>query len=264
MLTEPQWLLERLPDLNIIIADARPQAMYEAGHIPGAVNLNVYDYMITDSTPEGLTGTTEEIRSLLLPLGLQDQHVIWLDEATGMRETRGLWFLLYLGYKNTSVLHGGMNAWRALGGPVTRASTQRPPALPATQPDPSVLATLPQVAEAALGGGLRLVDVRSADEYRGTGGYPCCDRQGHVPGATLLEWSRFVGPDGRFRPLPELQALVQAAGLDPAQETVVYCHRGARSANTFLALRSLGFEKVRNFPGSWHEYAAQFDLPSEP
>lgn len=264
MLTEPQWLLAHLNDPGIVIADARPAALYEAGHIPGAVNVNVYDYMITDSTPAGLARTTEEIRSLLLPLGLQDQHVVWYDEATGMRETRGLWFMLYLGYDRTTVLHGGMQAWRALGGPVSTQPAVRTPAFPATQPNPGVLATLPQVVAASQSGGARLVDVRSPREYEGTGGYACCDRQGHVPGAVLLQWDRFVGPDGRFRPLAELQALVQAAGLDPEQETVVYCHRGARSANTFLALRSLGFTRVRNFPGSWHEYAAHPELPIEP
>ena len=42
-----------------------------------------------------------------------------------------------------------------------------------------------------------------------------------------------------------------------------YCHRGARSANTYYALKAAGLPRVRNYIGSWHEWSRDDSLPSE-
>lgn len=263
MLVEPQWLLEHLGDPEVLIVDARRRVDYDRGHIPGAIHLNVYDYMVEDTAPAAMPGVVAHIRELLAPLGLTNQTVVWYDQVTGMRETRGLWFLLVLGYTNTAVLHGGLQAWVQEGGALSQDPVERTPGLPDLTLDPRVLATLPDVLAASQGEGPRLLDVRDPGEYTGATGSACCPRNGRIPGAAPLQWSQFMGPDGRFRPEAELRQLVEAAGLKPDEEAIVYCHRGARSANTFLALRSLGYDKVRNYPGSWHEWSHHTELPLE-
>jgi 3-mercaptopyruvate sulfurtransferase SseA len=90
-----------------------------------------------------------------------------------------------------------------------------------------------------------VVDVRTESEYSGAGGYPCCARHGHIPGA-------------RHVPVEEILAAEDVAALlgEPAgAEIVVYCHSGGRSARAAAALREAGYD-ARNYGGSWHEWSA--------
>ena len=101
---------------------------------------------------------------------------------------------------------------------------------------------------------LTLLDVRTPEEFAGTGGYPCDPRQGHIPGARHLEYSELLG-----RSPAEVRGLV---GLPEAAEIVAYCHSGQRSALAVTALRSAGYE-ARNYAGSWHEWSRNASLPAE-
>ncbi len=100
-------------------------------------------------------------------------------------------------------------------------------------------------------GDVRVVDVRSAGEYDGTGGYPDDPRQGHIPGAVHLDVQELLAlaPD-------DVRARVGEPG-----EVVVYCHSGQRSALAAHVLRGLGYD-ARNYVGSWHEWS-RTDLPIE-
>lgn len=97
-------------------------------------------------------------------------------------------------------------------------------------------------------GDLVVLDVRTGDEYSGSGGYPCDPRQGHIPGARHLE------AQGIFERSPEeIRALV---GEPHGTEIVCYCHSGSRSALAATALRGAGY-KARNYRGSWHEWSRE-------
>jgi len=52
-------------------------------------------------------------------------------------------------------------------------------------------------------------------------------------------------------------------GVTPDKEVIPYCQGGYRSAHTYLALRLIGFPKVRNYLGSWGEWGNRLDLPIE-
>lgn len=102
--------------------------------------------------------------------------------------------------------------------------------------------------------GLVLLDVRTAAEYGGAGGYPCDARQGHVPGATNVDVQQLLGLD------PEgIRALV---GASEGAEVIAYCHSGGRSGVAVQLLRAAGYE-ARNYVGSWHEWSADEALPIE-
>ncbi len=103
--------------------------------------------------------------------------------------------------------------------------------------------------------GLVLLDVRTPDEYAGAAGYPCDARQGHVPGARNLELGRLL----ECRSPAEVRELV---GAPAGAEVVVYCHSGSRSATAASVLGAAGYA-ARNYPGSWHEWAADPSLPAE-
>ena len=96
-----------------------------------------------------------------------------------------------------------------------------------------------------------LLDVRDANESAGRDKTACCARRGRIPGSVWIEWTNFLG-GGRFKEPEAIRALLAQRGVDPDSEIAPYCHRGARSANTYYALRRAGLKKVRNYIGSWH------------
>ncbi len=104
-------------------------------------------------------------------------------------------------------------------------------------------------------GGLVLLDVRSRAEYRGEAGYPCDARQGHLPGARHVDVQALVAAGSPA----ELRALV---GAPEGAEVVAYCHSGIRSATAVQVLRLAGYD-ARNYPGSWHEWSSNDELPIE-
>jgi thiosulfate/3-mercaptopyruvate sulfurtransferase len=100
---------------------------------------------------------------------------------------------------------------------------------------------------------LVLLDVRTAAEYAGEAGYPCDARQGHLPGARHLDVQELLALDA-----DEIRA---AVGAPEGAEVIAYCHSGGRSAHAVALLAAAGY-RARNFPGSWHEWAADASLPA--
>jgi thiosulfate/3-mercaptopyruvate sulfurtransferase len=101
-------------------------------------------------------------------------------------------------------------------------------------------------------GSLQLLDVRSAEEYSGTGGYGCDPRQGHIPGAVNIDVSELAAPGA------DVRGLLAAHGLDGERLIVCYCHSGARSAHAVAALAAAGVS-AENYEGSWHEWSHRTD-----
>jgi thiosulfate/3-mercaptopyruvate sulfurtransferase len=123
------------------------------------------------------------------------------------------------------------------------------------------LATVEDVRAALGRPGVRIVDTRSDEEY--TGALVRAARGGAIPGAVHLEWKRNLAPAGDFKPPDALRAMYGSADIRPDQEIITYCQGGYRAAHTYLALRLLGFPRVRAYLGSWKEWGDRTDLPVE-
>jgi thiosulfate/3-mercaptopyruvate sulfurtransferase len=178
-----------------------------------------------------------------------------------MRAARAFWFLEYIGHPRVQVLDGGFGAWISAGLPVTREAAPPPKSSWAGVPQEHTIATWRDVKERLGSPGVVILDTRSDGEHNGT--TVRAKRGGAIPGAVHIEWSRNLGPDGAFKPAGELRAMYEAAGVTPDKEVVTYCQGGYRAAHGYLALRLLGYPRVRNYTGSWKEWGDREDLPVE-
>jgi len=263
LLTSPDALRAALEQpAKPLLIDLRPPEDFAAGHIPGAVHLDLWGVSLIDTDPAPLRAFMWMIDHLFQLRGVeQSTPVVVYDEQSGMRAARAFWFLEYFGHPDVKVLDGGFGAWTRAGLPVTRDAVAPTQSTWTGTPQERAIATWRDV-EARLGQrDVVILDTRSDDEYTGT--LVRAKRGGRIPGAVHVEWTRNLGPDGRFKPVDELRKMYESAGVTPDKEVVTYCQGGYRAAHGYLALRLLGYPRVRNYTGSWKEWGDREDLPIE-
>ena len=260
-LIEPRELLEQARQTDVLIIDARKPEEYAAGHIPGAVNFSTYDIFALDTRLLGLQAFAREMAARYAAIGVSTGRPVVVYEAdTGQRAARDVWIVQYIGHSSARMLHGGLAAWRAAGGTLSgEVAAGTTVALPVREKRGLVIGC-DAIAKRLGERGFTLIDVRNADEHAGRDKTACCARRGHIPGSVWIEWTEFL-EGGRFKSPEAIRKLIAERGVDPNSEIVPYCHRGARSANTFYALQIAGLPNVRNYIGSWHEWSARADLP---
>jgi thiosulfate/3-mercaptopyruvate sulfurtransferase len=262
-LVEPETLLATFNGLEGLIIDARSPGAYAAGHIPGAISVSTYDYFVPNTKPEGMRAFASQAAALYGAAGMSlDTPLVVYDDDTGVRVTRECWLLEYLGHRNVRLLHGGLNAWQQCGGPISTQADSTTGQQFANQNNSAGFVSADEIT-AELDHPKRVViDVRDELEHEGLDHTACCERRGHVPGAVWIHWSEFL-EQGRFKSAEAIRTLLRNRGIRADDEVVPYCHRGARSANTYWALRLAGYAQVRNYIGSWHEWSARPELPLE-
>ena len=243
-----------------LLIDLRPAHDFAGGHLPGAVHLDLWGLSLIDTDPAPLRSFLWMIEHLFATRGVTDHRAVVLYEhESGILAARAFWFLDYFGHPDVRVLDGGVRAWRAAGLPLVVESTAPVTSDWTGARHESRLATRQDV-HARLGQlDVAILDVRSEGEFRGT--TVRARRGGAIPGAVHLEWTHSVADDGRFKPAARLRAEFERVGVTPEREVVTYCQGGYRAAHTYLALRLLGYPKVRNYLGSWREWGDRTELP---
>ena len=246
-----------------LIIDARSPAAYAQGHIQGAVNFCTYDYFALDTRPEGLATFARDMALRYLATGISNlRPVVVYEDSTGMRAAREAWILQFLGHREVRILHGGFAAWRAAGCETTVQPFEEWTVSFRIQKQEELVIGCDEIAGRLDERGLTLLDVRDEHEHAGRDHTACCMRHGRIPGSVRIEWTEFLD-SGRYRRPQAIRSLLEARGIDIASEIAPYCHRGARSAAIFYALRHAGITRVRNYIGSWHEWSSRSDLPIE-
>ena len=275
VLISPSDLSSFMTTEPVVVIDARNPAAYAEGHIPGAVNVHeIFTYLAT-STPEGMEELKAKFAEAFGKAGLSGKETAVVYEQSmnsgfGM-SCRGYFLLSFLGYPKIKVLHGGFAAWTAAELPV---STQVPSPTPATFPiDPAaadILIDAKTMLDALGKPEIALLDVRDIDEWIAESSSPYgkdfCPRKGRIPGARWLEWYRMMKPSAegpRFKSESEILAECATVGIKADTPVYLYCFKGARASNTFLALKNAGVKDVRMYFGSWNEWSRDPALPIE-
>jgi len=236
---------------------------YEAGHVPGAVFVDLHDDLADVSRGGGRhpLPTTAAFAHLLGRLGIDTATtVVAYDAAGGTFAARLWWMLRAVGHRDVAVLDGGFPAWVAAGGPIatdtpTRPHTQHPvpDAWPGVVDADGVVAAREQ--------GRMVVDCRAPERFRGEM-EPLDPRAGHIPGAVNLFQGANLDPRGLHRPVEELSQ--RFAFLDGADRPVFYCGSGVSACHNLLVMSHLGLRDPDGavlYTGSWSDWSAQPDRP---
>jgi thiosulfate/3-mercaptopyruvate sulfurtransferase len=257
----------------VVLIDTRDADTYAAAHIPGAVNLREVFTFLAASSVEGLNELKSTFTTALGAAGLSGKETaVFYEDALNSgygQSCRGYYLLTWLGYPKIKVLNGGFSAWKAAGLPTsTEAVTPVAAAFPEL-PMADVMLTKDDML-AALGTDTVLLDVRDIDEWIGDSSSPYgrdfAPRKGRIPGAKWLEWYRFMKPSSMgpmIKSPDEVKAECATAGISTDDTVYLYCFKGARASNTFLALKQAGFDDVRMYFGSWNEWSRDDTLPIE-
>ena len=244
-------------DSNTLIIDTRSFKEYSKEHIPGAVNLDLFAFHWIDTTREGMENFNRQAEMLFSFAGVTfEDKVVFYDGVSGMLSARGLWMLRYFSHPDASVLDGGMRKWKKENLPTETKSNPFRPSKFSGRVNPEIITGYEHVLENL--DTLKIIDARSRGEYDGT--TTRAARTGHIPKAINVDWNLNISDDGTFKSDDELSRLYQ---IPKDSEIVVYCQGAYRAANSFLALKKLGFENVRVYLGSWGEWGNKLDLPVE-
>jgi thiosulfate/3-mercaptopyruvate sulfurtransferase len=271
VLVSTEWAAQHLndPKIRLVEVDVDTSA-YDQGHIPGAVGWN-WQTQLQDNIRRDLI-TKQALEQLLGRSGISsDTTILLYGDNNNWFAAYALWQLKYYGHKDARLINGGRKKWAAENRPLTTEAPKITPATyRATGPDESIRARKEDVF-AIIENRNRghLVDVRSVDEFTGKiiappGMSETAQRAGHIPTAANVPWAQAANEDGTFKSADQLQQLYGSKGVNGKDEVIAYCRIGERSSHTWFVLKYLlGFDRVKNYDGSWTEWGNLVGAPIE-
>ncbi len=257
MLTCTAELENILSDPNLVLIDTRSFREYSQGHIPNAVNLDLFSFHWIDTSKNGIESFNEQARKIFSYAGVTEKkNVVFYDTVSGMLAARGVWILQYFSHPQASMLDGGITKWSGEGRITTTKPSNFKPANFPGMPNPKILAGFQYILDNL--NKITILDVRSKEEFDGT--LVRAARSGHIPTSTNIDWNENISKDGTMKKNADLSEIYQ---LPRDAEIVTYCQGAYRAANTYVALKKIGFKNVKVYLGSWGEWGNELGLPIE-
>lgn len=253
---------------SFVLLDARTPDLYKEAHIANAVNVprgDLRDFETAMAT--GFPITAEKAAKIFGEAGIEANTRVVVYDAGDGRDATGTWFVLrFFGQENVQVLNGGLRKWVEEKRPVTTATAKVEKKNFAPKPQNDWVVTADWLTKNK--GKALLLDARSFNEFVGL---DLLDnpRGGHIPGAVSLEWKQLGGAIEKgelvtFKSAAEMQKVLQEKGVTKDKEIVAYCQVGLiRASVDYMALRMLGYDKVRLYVGSFEDWSRRIDLPVE-
>ncbi len=271
-LVSAEWLAKEIGASDLRIVDCTKHlagsgrdalAEYEAGHIPGAVFMDLSDLTDTANPVDNMLPSAEKFASRMQSLGLGDGSRIVLYDDSAVKTAARAWFMLKLfGAHDVAILDGGIAKWKAEHRQLVQGKQQlRHRHFTAWQDDGNVrtkadvLANLDSKAE-------QVVDARGAARWAGTDPDPRPGiAAGHIPGSLNLPYTELYKPDGTFKDKAGIKAAFEAAGVDLGKPVTTSCGSGITASVLLFALHLLGKEDTALYDGSWSEWGADPATP---
>jgi thiosulfate/3-mercaptopyruvate sulfurtransferase len=263
----PAWLAARLGKEPIVLFHLGiDKAEYDAGHIPGAQYLTLQDVSAPPSGKLNLQmASIDRLKQVFETHGVSDATRIVLyfgkDRVTSVART--FVALDYFGLADrTSILDGGLPAWKAAGHPVTTdvPTVAKGSLTPHVQSN--VIVNADWVSAHLQDTAVTIVDARTPEFYRGDEANSRFPRPGHIPGAANVPYLTLNtdAPSFLLKDLTELRNMFATAGAKPGGEVVTYCHIGQQASQAYVVAKLLGY-RVHLYDGSFEEWSAMPERP---
>ncbi|MBU1642884.1 hypothetical protein KKE54_05940 [bacterium] len=260
-----EWLKGHLNDKDVVVVDVTQKESYDSGHIPAAVQSGIEMWRQgVDKHAE--VRSIEALQAEMRRLGINDDSKVivyshHLDNKDMLRATYVLWAMEYAGLKNSALLDGGLDAFKAAGGTLsTEAEADRKGGFTASR-NSKMIATMDEV-KASLHK-VAMVDSRPALFYFGAEKQEVLKRPGHISGAKSFFWRYNVTNENLLKPTAELSEMIEKGlSLDKSKPLIIYCTGGLEaSMNYFVYHRLLGFKKAKLYDASMKEWGNRDDTP---
>ncbi len=271
LLATPEWLAENLsrPGIGVLDARWRPDGsgrwVYATGHIPGATYVDWREDLVEQDEESDilLMAGPQRVTAALTRAGVGNGMIAIIhDDTANAYAARVWWTLRTYGFESARILVGGLEAWRALGRPISSVHELRPPTTFTPRLHVRLRLTAGEVRELLGSTQAQLLDARAPSEFNGHEG--TSRRLGHIPGAINIPAAATTEPGtGAFRSSAELRDLLRAAGVSTRRRLVCYDSIGLGACKLAFVLSLLGHEDVAVYDGGWSEWGDRLDLPVE-
>lgn len=264
--TDINWLEKNLDNKDVIIIDSRSAKDYDKGHIPGAINVAWQSFCNMEGKGGdegwGTLLTKEQLSKIYSDLGIDKNKkvVVYANKSGWGEDGRLAWMFKETGV-NVRMLNGGMDLWESEGKEISKEKVDPKKSefvVEEVKNDMNIdTKTLKDNLDK-----VKIIDTREKDEYDGATKYGEV-RGGHIPGAINLPFNNVYNEDGTIKNKSELEKMFKDLGLNKDDEIVTYCTAGIRSGHMALILKSLGYDNVKNYDASYHEWAGDKSNPIE-
>ncbi|HXH46151.1 MAG TPA: 3-mercaptopyruvate sulfurtransferase [Bradyrhizobium sp.] len=265
-LVSTEWLAAHIDDADVRILDASfklpgvlplPKDDYLAAHLPGAVFFDV-DAVSDHANPlPHMFPSAEQFGRDVGNLGIGNGDTVVLYDAGGwVAAPRAWWMFLSYGHNNVRILNGGLKKWRAEGRTTESGEVKPKPATFTASYDADRVRSMGQLIANLESRKEQVIDARAADRFEGRAPEPRPGiRSGHIPGARNVPYNLlFDAATGEMKPLDELRAAFENAGVKLDAPIVTSCGSGVSAGVLTLALYRLGITDTALYDGSWTEW----------
>jgi thiosulfate/3-mercaptopyruvate sulfurtransferase len=243
-----------------------PRADFEAGHVPGALFLDLEHLADPASALPSMAPPAQQFEARLRALGIDmDDRVLLYDQAPHKTAARAWWLFRLFGFDQVALLDGGLGRWKAEGQPLETGPAEEPGGGNATAwRNPALVRGLEEMEALVAIGAAQIVDARSPARFSGAEGDPRPGvARGHMPGAYNLPNGRLFGEEGNWRSPDAILNAFREAGVDPDAPIVTTCGSGITASVLLFGLALAGKSDWALYDGSWSEWGAQPQTPKE-
>jgi len=266
LIVSTEWLGKHLEDESLVLLQVGEKDEFTAAHIPRAQLIQTADI----STPRGQGLTLEmppvdQLKATFEKLGISDKSriVIYFGKDWVTPTARVFLTLDYLGLGNrTSILDGGLPAWRAENRPVTAEVVEPKKGTLTPHPNTKLIVDAVWVKNNLSDPNVRILDARAPQFYTGAekGRMP---RGGHIPQARNIPFSSLVEESSnKFKSPTALKELFNQADVKPKSSVATYCHIGQQASLLYFVARYLGYD-AHVYDGSFEDWSNRAELPVE-
>jgi len=268
LILTPEILQEQLQSKpgadNIVILDLSQPTTYLQQHIPGAFFLD-YSWITKAQNPiMGLLPEIEQLNRVFSAFGITpDTHIIAYDDEGGGRASRLLWTLDTLGHQHYSLLNGGLQSWTNKQLPISQAILWPTPSSYSGTINTAPIADKQFILDTLNDDSALVLDCRSPMEYSGTKVFAA--RGGHIPGAVNMNWMDLIDTENhlQLKSVNEMEQILLSKGVTKDKTIITHCQTHHRSSHSYIVLKSLGYEKIKGYPGSWSDWGNDPSTPIE-